>query len=187
MTNRIIIRSASSLLAFCLAGSSFAGAGFSERIYAEDTTDEAAVAAAASVKTVDSKRLRRGTEKVFIDSTEKVTATNGLFSLHYESDKVKVIGVKQCDGFGNMTVAFGTKEPGKIVVGFMSEAPVELSGTLMEIECEFETGYEDKLISGSMVDEEEPSEYAVHSSTLVRKTVHAEEKKAVAYVKVRAV
>ena len=153
MTNRIIIRSASALLAFCLAGSSFAGAVFSERIYAEDTTDEAAVAAAASVKTVDSKRLRRGTEKVFIDSTEKVTATNGMFSLHYESEKVKVIGIKQCDGFGNMTVACGTKEPGKIVVGFMSAEPVELSGTLMEIECEFETGYEDKLISGSMVEE----------------------------------
>ena len=45
----------------------------------------------------------------------------------------------------------------------------------------------DLLGAGSMVDEEETSEYAVHSSTLVRKTVHAEEKKAVAYVKVRAV
>ncbi|WP_022764519.1 hypothetical protein [Butyrivibrio sp. XPD2006] len=45
----------------------------------------------------------------------------------------------------------------------------------------------DLLGSGSMVDEEEPSEYAVHSSTLVRKTVQREEKKAVAYVKVRAV
>ena len=153
MTNRIIIRSASALLALGLAGSSFTGAVFSEKIYAEDTTDEAAVTAAESIETVDSKRLRRGTEKVFIDSTEKVTATNGLFTLHYESDKVKVIGIKQCDGFGSMTVAFGTKEPGKIVVGFMSAEPVELSGTLMEIECVFETGYEDKLISGSMVDE----------------------------------
>ena len=45
----------------------------------------------------------------------------------------------------------------------------------------------DLLGAGSMVDEDEESEYAVHSSTLVRKTVQTEEKKAVAYVKVRAV
>ena len=43
------------------------------------------------------------------------------------------------------------------------------------------------LLGGSMLDEEESSEYAVHSATLVRKTVPVEEKKAVAYVKVRAV
>ena len=43
------------------------------------------------------------------------------------------------------------------------------------------------LLGGSMVDEDETSEYAVHSSILARRTVHAEEKKAVAYVKVRAV
>ena len=43
------------------------------------------------------------------------------------------------------------------------------------------------LLGGSMVDEEESSEYAVHSATLVRKTVPVKKKKAVAYVKVRAV
>ena len=45
----------------------------------------------------------------------------------------------------------------------------------------------DLLGSGSIVDDDETSEYAVHSSALVRRAVQTEEKKAVAYVKVRAV
>ena len=44
----------------------------------------------------------------------------------------------------------------------------------------------DLLGAGSMLDEEETSEYAVYSSSLVRKTEHNEEKKAVAFVKIRA-
>jgi hypothetical protein len=43
------------------------------------------------------------------------------------------------------------------------------------------------LGAGSMFDEEEESEYTVHSATLVRRTQQVEEKKALAFVKVRAV
>ncbi len=45
----------------------------------------------------------------------------------------------------------------------------------------------DLLGAGSMFDEEEESEYTVHSATLVRRTQQVEEKKALAFVKVRAV
>ena len=45
----------------------------------------------------------------------------------------------------------------------------------------------DLLGAGSMLDEEEESEYTVHRSTLVRRTQQVEEKKALAFVKVRAV
>ena len=44
----------------------------------------------------------------------------------------------------------------------------------------------DLLGAGSMLDEDQTSEYAVYSSNLVRKTEHIEEKKAVAFVKIRA-
>ena len=44
----------------------------------------------------------------------------------------------------------------------------------------------DMLGAGSMFDEETESEYTVHTTALVRKTQHAEEKKAVAFVKIRA-
>ena len=44
----------------------------------------------------------------------------------------------------------------------------------------------DMLGAGSMQDENSESEYAVHTTALVRKTVHTEEKKAVAFVKIRA-
>ena len=44
----------------------------------------------------------------------------------------------------------------------------------------------DLLGAGSMLDEDVESEYAVYDSGLVRKTEHIEEKKAVAFVKIRA-
>ena len=44
----------------------------------------------------------------------------------------------------------------------------------------------DMLGAGSMLEEERESEYAVASDTLVRRTDKTEEKKAVAYVKIRA-
>ncbi len=44
----------------------------------------------------------------------------------------------------------------------------------------------DMLGAGSMYDEEVESEYAVHTTALVRKTIQREEKKAVAFVKIRA-
>jgi hypothetical protein len=45
----------------------------------------------------------------------------------------------------------------------------------------------DLLGAGSMFDEDEESEYTVHRATLVRRTQQVEEKKALAFVKVRAV
>jgi hypothetical protein len=44
----------------------------------------------------------------------------------------------------------------------------------------------DILGAGSMADEEISSEYAVHTTALVRRTVHEQEQKAVAFVKIRA-
>ncbi|SFP79550.1 hypothetical protein SAMN04487928_10876 [Butyrivibrio proteoclasticus] len=44
----------------------------------------------------------------------------------------------------------------------------------------------DMLGSGNMQDEEEESEYTVHTTDLVRRTKHVEEKKPVAFVKIRA-
>lgn len=44
----------------------------------------------------------------------------------------------------------------------------------------------DLLGAGSMLDEEPESEYTVHTTALVRKTQQVQEKKAVAYVKIRA-
>ncbi|MCR5157328.1 MAG: hypothetical protein K6C96_11680 [Butyrivibrio sp.] len=44
----------------------------------------------------------------------------------------------------------------------------------------------DLLGAGSMLDMETDSEYEVHSATLVRRNVQHEEKKAVAFVKIRA-
>ncbi len=44
----------------------------------------------------------------------------------------------------------------------------------------------DLLGAGSMLDDDAESEYAVYDSGLVRKTEHIVEKKAVAFVKIRA-
>ena len=44
----------------------------------------------------------------------------------------------------------------------------------------------DLLGAGSMFEQETESEYEVHRATLVRRTEHIEEKKAVAFVKIRA-
>lgn len=44
----------------------------------------------------------------------------------------------------------------------------------------------DLLGAGSMLDEDTESEYAVYGADLVRKTEHTQEKKAVAFVKIRA-
>ena len=44
----------------------------------------------------------------------------------------------------------------------------------------------DMLGSGNMFDEEEESEYTVHTTDLVRRTEQVEEKKPVAFVKIRA-
>ncbi len=44
----------------------------------------------------------------------------------------------------------------------------------------------DLLGAGSMLEEETQSEYTVHTTALVRKTQQTEEKKAVAFVKIRA-
>ena len=44
----------------------------------------------------------------------------------------------------------------------------------------------DMLGAGSMQDDDETSEYTVHTTDLVRRTVHNEEKKPVAFVKIRA-
>ena len=44
----------------------------------------------------------------------------------------------------------------------------------------------DMLGAGSMQEKNYESEYAVHTTALVRKTVQTEEKKAVAFVKIRA-
>ncbi len=44
----------------------------------------------------------------------------------------------------------------------------------------------DLLGAGSMLDEDSTSEYAVHRAALVRRTEQTEEKKAVAFVKIRA-
>ena len=43
----------------------------------------------------------------------------------------------------------------------------------------------DMLGAGSMLDEEVESEYTVHTTALVRKKIETQEKKAVAFVKVR--
>jgi hypothetical protein len=44
----------------------------------------------------------------------------------------------------------------------------------------------DLLGAGNVLEEETESEYAVHSSALVRRSEHTEDKKAVAFVKLRA-
>ena len=44
----------------------------------------------------------------------------------------------------------------------------------------------DILGAGSMMDEDVASEYAVHTTALVRRKEHPEEQKAVAFVKIRA-
>ena len=44
----------------------------------------------------------------------------------------------------------------------------------------------DMLGAGSMLDEDYESEYQVYSNNIVRKTEHTENKKAVAFVKVRS-
>ena len=44
----------------------------------------------------------------------------------------------------------------------------------------------DMLGAGSMLDDETTSEYTVHTTALVRKTTQVQEKKAVAFVKIRA-
>ncbi|MBQ7613654.1 MAG: hypothetical protein IJU77_01280 [Butyrivibrio sp.] len=44
----------------------------------------------------------------------------------------------------------------------------------------------DLLGAGSMLEEEPESEYRVHTTALVRKSQQTQEKKAVAYVKIRA-
>lgn len=44
----------------------------------------------------------------------------------------------------------------------------------------------DMLGAGSMLDEEVESEYTVHTTALVRKKIETQEKKAVAFVKIRA-
>ncbi len=43
----------------------------------------------------------------------------------------------------------------------------------------------DMLGAGSMLDDDYKSEYQVHTANIVRKTVHPETKKAVAFVKIR--
>ena len=44
----------------------------------------------------------------------------------------------------------------------------------------------DLLGAEGMLEEETESEYTVHTTALVRKTIHTEEKKALAFVKIRA-
>ena len=88
-----------------------------------------------------------------VTAPEPVSLTNGMITLYYESDKLSVKNVEVCSQMSGMIVDVNKTVPGKIVIGFASVKPVEVSGDLFYVDYEYEAGLKEIPQFGLKVNE----------------------------------